>query len=130
VEALKNTLKVFCNGSGQKINLEKSSVFFGPLCDDQVKNDVKRRLEVQSDVLNDFYLGFPTHVGCSPTATFNFLLERIWKCINGLTDRPLFRAGNEALLKSLIQVIPAFVMSCFQLPLTTCDRMKSIIANR
>jgi hypothetical protein len=108
----------------------KPSVFFGPLCDDQVKNDVKRRLEVQGDGLNDFYLGFPTHVGRSPTATFNFLLDRIWKCINGLTDRPLSRAGNEALLKSIIQAIPAFVMSCFQLPLTTCDRMKSIIANR
>jgi hypothetical protein len=95
-----------------------------------VKNDVKVILEVQGEVLNDFYLGMPTSIGRSPTATFNFLYERIWKCICGLNDRPLSREGNEALLKSIIQAIPAFVMSCFQLPLTNCYRMKSIIANR
>jgi hypothetical protein len=95
-----------------------------------VENNVKGILEVQSEVLNDFYLGMPTLIGRSPTATFNFLYERIWKCICVLNDRPLSRAGSDALLKSIIQAIPAFIMSCFQLPLTNCDRMKSIITNR
>jgi hypothetical protein len=108
------------------VNLDKSSVFFGPRCDDQGKNDVKMRLEVHSEVLNDFYLGMPTSVGSSPTAAFKFLYDRMWKCINGLSDRPLSRAGYEALLKSIIQAILAFVISCFLLPLTNCDRMKSI----
>jgi hypothetical protein len=130
VDALKNTLKVYCEGSGQKNNLEKSSVFFGDHCPDQVKQKVKTSLEVQSEVLNDFYLGMPTSVGRSPTATFNFLYDKIWKYINGLSGRPLSRSGNEALLKAVIQAIPTFVMSCFQLPLTTCDKMKSVIANR
>jgi hypothetical protein len=98
VDALKETLKVYCDGSGQKINLEKSSIFFDTHCDDQVKMGVKGRLGVQSEILNDFYLGMPTSVGPSPTATFNFLYDRIWKCINGLTDRPLSRAGNEAFI--------------------------------
>jgi hypothetical protein len=69
---------------------------------------VKGRLGVHSEILNDFYLGMPTSVGPSPTATFNFLYDIIWKCMNGLTDRPLSRAGNEAFIKSVIQVIPAF----------------------
>jgi hypothetical protein len=46
VEALKNTLKIYCDGSGQKVNLDKSSVFFGLHCDDRVKNDVKGTLQV------------------------------------------------------------------------------------
>jgi hypothetical protein len=29
VQALQNTLKTFCDGSGQKINLDKSTIFFG-----------------------------------------------------------------------------------------------------
>jgi hypothetical protein len=87
-------------------------------------------LGVHSEVLNDLYLGMPTHVGRSPTATFNFLLERIWKCTNGCTDRPLSRAGNETFLKAVIQAISTFVMSCFQLPLPSCGNMRRSIANR
>jgi hypothetical protein len=130
VDALKNTLEVYCKGSGQKINLEKSSVFFGHHCSDQVKARVMNKLEVQSEELNDFYLGMPTSVGRSPTATFKFLIDKIWKYINSKSDRPLSRAGNETLIKAVIQAIPTFVMSYFELPLTICDKMKSIIANQ
>jgi hypothetical protein len=130
VTALKGTLKDYCDASGQKINLEKSSVFFGQHCPDQVKENVKNSLEVQSEVLNDFYLGMPTSVGRSPAATFAFLYDKMWKYINGLSGRPLSRAGNETLLKAVIQAIPTFVMSCFQLGLITCKKMKSVIANR
>jgi hypothetical protein len=49
---------------------------------------------------------------------------------NSLSDRPLSRAGNEALLKAFIQAIPTFVMSCFELPVGICDMIKSVIANR
>jgi hypothetical protein len=64
------------------------------------------------------------------TATFSFLFNKIWKYVNGLSDRPMSRAANETLLKAVIQAIPTYVMSCFQLPIATCDKIKSIIANR
>jgi hypothetical protein len=41
VESLNSTLKTYCEGSGQKINLDKSSVFFGNHCDDVVKIGLK-----------------------------------------------------------------------------------------
>jgi hypothetical protein len=72
----------------------------------------------------------PTSVGRSPTATFNFLYDMIWKRINGVTDRPMSRAGKETFLKSVIQAIPTFVMSCFQIPVSNCDKMRASIANQ
>jgi hypothetical protein len=77
VMALSDTLQVYCEGLGQKINLDKSSVFFGNHCTDQVKDEVKNMLGVVSEVMNDLYLGIPTSVRQSPTATFKFILERI-----------------------------------------------------
>jgi hypothetical protein len=130
VESLKNTLKTYCDGSGQKINLDKSSVFFGNHCNSVIKNRVKDCLGVQSEILNDFYLGMPTSVGRSSTATFKFLYDMIWKRINRVTDRPMSRAGKETFLKAVIQAIPTYVMSCFQIPVSTCDKMKSSIANQ
>jgi hypothetical protein len=95
VIALTDTLRIYCEGSGQKINLVKSSVFFGNHCTDEVKLAVKNQLGIHNEVLQDLYLGMPSSISKSATATFNFLLDKIWKCLNGCTDRPLSRAGNE-----------------------------------
>ena len=54
VEALKSALHTYCNGSGQKINLQKSSIFFGTHCDEQVKERVKRKIGVQDDLGGTF----------------------------------------------------------------------------
>jgi hypothetical protein len=106
-------LELSCQGSGQKINIEKSSVFFGLHCDNHVKVAVMNRLVVKNEVLQESYLGMPIGVGRSPTGSFKLILDRAWKCMNGWSDRPMSRAGKEALLKAVIQAIPTYIMSCF-----------------
>jgi hypothetical protein len=110
--------------------LDKSNIFFGNSCQEEVKNEVKTKLGVQSELLQDYYLGMPTKVGRSPIMTFRYLYDRMWQCVNGLSDRPLSRKGNEIFLKAVIQAIPKFVMSCFQLPVATCEMMRRIIADQ
>jgi hypothetical protein len=57
VKALNDTLQLYCDGSGQRVNKEKSLIFFGPHCDSAIKVAEKERLGVQSEVLHDTYLG-------------------------------------------------------------------------
>jgi hypothetical protein len=33
------------------------------------------------------------------------------------------------MLKAVVQAIPTYIMSCFQVPTTICDKMKSSMAN-
>jgi hypothetical protein len=63
VEALKDALDTYCEASGQKINLLKSSIFFGKKCPDNVKTSMK--LEVNNEILHDTYLGMPTEIARS-----------------------------------------------------------------
>jgi hypothetical protein len=77
VEALHDTLVTYCEGSGQKINKDKSSLFFGSHCSKWVKDEVKQKLEVQTEASKDLYLGMPTDVGRSPISTFRYLCDRM-----------------------------------------------------
>jgi hypothetical protein len=129
VDALHQTLNLFCDGSGQKINLNKSTIFFGNGCRVEIKDAVKQKLGVYNESLKDSYLGMPTNIGHSPVMTFRYIFDRMWQRANTLSDRPLSRAGSEAMLKAIIQAIPTYVMSCFQLPVAICEQMRKLIAN-
>jgi len=50
--------------------------------------------------------------------------------VRGWSDRPLSRAGKEVMLKSVIQAISIYVMSCFRLPAGICDKMRMTISNQ
>jgi hypothetical protein len=51
VDTLKSALQTYCDGSGQKINLQKSSIFSGKHCSEQMKERVKHKLGVHDDTL-------------------------------------------------------------------------------
>ena len=125
VEALKTALDMYCEASGQRINLTKSSVFFGNSCNDAIKIRVKAQLGVDNEILKDSYLGMPTEVATAVTSSFKFFSDKVWKCVNTCSGRALSRAGKESLLKSVVQSIPNYVMSCFQVPVAICDKMRS-----
>jgi hypothetical protein len=69
VDALHQTLNLFCDGLGQKINLDKSTIFFGNGCRVEIKDAVKQKLGVYNESLKDSYLDMPTNIGRSPVMT-------------------------------------------------------------
>ena len=129
LQALNEVLQVYSEGSGQRINRQKSSVSFGAHCPEQIKERVKTHLNIQNEALQSNYLGMPSWVGRSLSNSFNFLSDRMWKVVRGWSDRPLSRAGKEVMLKSVIQAIPIYVMSCFRLPAGICEKMRMTISN-
>ena len=60
---IKNVLTKYCNASGQRINMDKSSIFFSKGCPAVVKGECKSILDVQKETLNEKYLGMPSDVG-------------------------------------------------------------------
>jgi hypothetical protein len=83
---------------------------------------------VSSSANYEKYLGLPPLVGRSKVSTFSGIQGRIWERINGWTEKFLTQAGKEVLLKAVIQAIPTYTMSVFQLPKKLCQDITSMMS--
>jgi len=59
VSTLKSVLQIYSEGSGQRVNLQKSSIFFGNRCLDDLKERVMNELNIYNAALQSTYLGMP-----------------------------------------------------------------------
>jgi hypothetical protein len=126
-EAVSNLLETYCSASGQRINKEKSSIFFSKGCPQPRRDLVKSILDVGMESLNERYLGMPTDVGSSKYGTFKFLKDRVWCKVKGWLEKILSSGGKDVLIKSVAQAIPVYSMYCFRLPRGLCDHINSLI---
>lgn len=113
--------------SGQRINHDKSSIFFSRGCPQIVRDSVKNTLNVHNESLSERYLGMPTDVGHSKNGTFRYLRDRVWEKVRGWMEKLLSAAGKEVLIKSVAQAIPVYSMACFRLPRGLCESVTSLI---
>lgn len=60
---------------------------------------------------------------------FQTLQEKLWKRIIMWGDNFLSNGGKEVMLKAVLQAIPVYVMSIFQLPDSVCDDLNKITCN-
>ncbi|XP_071680070.1 uncharacterized protein [Lolium perenne] len=123
----RDTLDAYCRASGQRINLDKSSIFFSKKCPVTIKQELKDILNVQNETLSEKYLGMPSNVGRSTSGAFKFLKDRIWKRIQGWIEQCLSAGGKDVLIKAVLQAIPIYSMACFKLPQGLCQHIDSLI---
>jgi hypothetical protein len=127
--ALKRVLEDYESASGQKVNLQKSSIFFGDGCDPDTKDMAKQVLTVDTEALSERYLGLPTVVGRSKEGCFQYINERSGMKVSGWKGQGLSKKGKEILVKSVLQATPAYPMSCFKFNKTQCTKLGSISSN-
>lgn len=126
METLKDILAQYEAASGQRVNLQKSSIFFGKGCQEEKKAELKTTLGVQSEALSERYLGLPTLVGRSKDGTFKYVTESSKGKVSGWKGQGLSKAAREVLVKSGLQAVPTFTMSCFRLTKKMCGNLTSI----
>lgn len=74
---VREILKKYCDASGQRINTDKSSIYFSKHVSEGLRTDIKNVLDVQNESLSEKYLGLPTDVGKSKEGCFRYLKDRI-----------------------------------------------------
>ena len=113
--------------SGQKLNREKTALFFSKAVIEANRQIIKGILGVREIYHYEKYLGLPSLTGRGKKASFNYIKERVWRKLPGWEGKLLSQAGREVLIKTVIQAIPMYAMGCFKLPVGLCNEIEVMI---
>ncbi|XP_022747927.1 uncharacterized protein LOC111297474 [Durio zibethinus] len=84
------------------------------------KEEIRTMFGVNETTNVEKYLGQQAMVGRDKRRAFRDLKDGIKTRMNGRCQRLLSLGGKEVFIKSILQSIPTYVMSCFLLPKTLC----------
>jgi hypothetical protein len=109
--------------------MQKSEIMFSKRVPDDTKQEIAHIFPMQRVDRLSKYLGMPMEMGRSKQQTFNFLIDKVWKKLKGWKEKNLSFAGRSTLIKAVIQAIPTYTMSCFQLPRGLCQQLERMACN-
>ncbi|KAK6147624.1 hypothetical protein DH2020_018536 [Rehmannia glutinosa] len=102
-----------------KISEEMNDFF--PNTKQEIIDQIKAKLTIPVTQSHEVYLGLPTFSMRSKRVQFQYLRDRILKKIQGWGRKFFSEGGREVLIKSVLQAIPTYTMSCFRLPSSLCN---------
>ena len=106
-------LELYEAASGQKVNVENSSVFFSHNTPHEKKCAMLNILGPMQDTRHGKYLGLPPIIGRSKIEVFAELKEKVGRKLAGWKGKLLSIGGREILIKAMAQAVPTYTMSCF-----------------
>ncbi|KAA3479326.1 reverse transcriptase [Gossypium australe] len=125
---LKEILRKYRRCSGQCVNFDKSTAFFSKNTLETERRLVINTLGVRSSNNPERYLGLPNMVGMKKKELFHILKDRMKQRIDYWSTRHLSQGGKEVFIKSILQAIPTYTMTCFLLPKMLCVELENIMA--
>ncbi|XP_019095662.1 PREDICTED: uncharacterized protein LOC104763574 [Camelina sativa] len=102
--------------SGQRVNYQKSSIYFGKLIPEETRGEIKHKLGISKEGGEGIYLGLPEAFKGSKVTILSYLKERLNQRVNGWQTMFLSQGGKEVLLKAVVMALPTYTMTCFKLP--------------
>ena len=114
--------------SGQKLNKDKTSLFFSKNTESERREAIKGMLGAQIIQQHKKYLGLPPLIGKGKRKSFNKIKDQVGRRIAGWKGKLLSSAGQEILFKVVAQATPTYTMSFFQLPDSLCKELNSMVS--
>ncbi|CAN6570393.1 unnamed protein product [Malus baccata var. baccata] len=110
-------LRTYAHGSGQAVNLSKSSIFFGSKTKNRVRRKIGQTMGIQCKTGFGRYLRLQADFGHSKRVVFEEVRDMLESRMAGWAEQFLSQAGKEVLVKAVAMAMPNYAMSCFKLPI-------------
>jgi hypothetical protein len=117
---------LLCGALGQKINSDKTTIFFSHNTSMATRDDIVDFFGTSPTTKFEKYLGLPPVIGRAKKKAFQEIKDRVWKKLQGWKEKLLSQAGREVLLKVVIQAIPTYAMSVFKFPAGLCEEISAM----
>ncbi|KAB2632571.1 ribonuclease H protein [Pyrus ussuriensis x Pyrus communis] len=118
----------YCLASGQLVDNQKSSVFFGGNVPKVLSRELTDILGIVKVGDPESYLGVLAIWGKSKKCGLAFVKERLLGKIQGWKQSLLSQAGREVLIKAVAQAILAYPMNLFKFPTMLCNEYDAMIS--
>ena len=89
-QTILDLLAIYERGSGQKINREKTNIFFSSNTLPPVQSNIQQLLGVPTIQQYEKYLGLSALVGRAKKQSFIYLKERVWRKLQGWKEKKFF----------------------------------------
>jgi hypothetical protein len=124
---LMKILGIYENASGQKLNINKTSVFFSRNTSLERRQDILRHSGLTETHHIDAYLGLPMFIGKSRMQAFQQIKEKVMNRLHNWKVNFLSQASKEVLLKAVVHAIPTYSMGVFQIPISLCKEINTLM---
>lgn len=113
---MEHVLAVFCGMSGQRVNRNKSRVWFSPNTPQYLRGTICSAFQIPSASDLGVYLGVPLVHGRLKRGHFQFLIERTKRRLAGWKVKLLSKAARLVLLKATLSSLPIYAMQTTAIP--------------
>lgn len=122
---LNKVLSTFMEASGMEINLTKSKLFFFNTSI-PVQRNLSKILKIQRNSLPTKYLGIPLLEYALKAANWEDLLDKMRLRLSSWTHRALNMASRLVLVKSMLQIMPTYMLSTFAVAKSVYKSIRNI----
>ncbi|PKA60583.1 Putative ribonuclease H protein [Apostasia shenzhenica] len=126
VTSLNWALTSYCTISGQKVNVDKSSILFSPKTPRHRRSSIRCCFDMREES-NWTYLGIPLRKRRPSKDDFTDLLAKIRNRIHSWGTRQLSLAGRLTLINSVLSSTPVYILSHIFVPCSVLDCIEKLL---
>ena len=123
---LKRTILWYCSISGQAINFNKFDLFCFPNTPQEVQEATASSLQVNLVQYPTKYLGINFKLRGRRVEDYQDVIDRVQGKLQGWKAKLLSQAGRATLIAFVLQAMPLYSFSCFQIPKSICNKLDAI----